>query len=250
MVEEEPKRDDKSKKKEVKLSHPLVSEVLSKISEMEKKKKKEEEKEEKKEEKKEEEKGTPQEKFLGEGEVEIPKKAKRSLRKKINFMVKTFSILIVLFFAGWYLMAKRFPLKTWIVDRFSILTHKIIKEKDSVWIKRKVPGAPKEKEFPSLKGKIRKDVKGIPVYTGAREVKTSSQDNVSTLNFTTPDPMDRVVAFYLREMDGKGYGLVKADYWPGADIGQLFFSKEGKDCTVSLVENERSGVNAAISYIE
>jgi hypothetical protein len=51
-------------------------------------------------------------------------------------------------------------------------------------------------------------------------------------------------------MEGEGYGLVKADYWPGADIGQLFFSKEGKDCTVSLVENERGGVNVAISYIE
>ncbi|MBA7506320.1 hypothetical protein ES706_05001 [subsurface metagenome] len=243
MVEEEPKRDDKSKKKEVKLSHPLVGEVLSKISEIEKK-------EEKKKEKKEEEKETSQEKFLGEGEFEIPKKVKSSLRKKINFMVKLFSILVVLFFGGWYLMAKRFPLKTWLVDRFSILTHKIIKEKDSVWIKRKIPGVLKEKEFFSLKRKIRKDVKGIPVYVRAGEVKTSSQDSISTLNFTTSDPMDKVATFYLREMEGEGYGLVRADYWPGADIGQLFFSKEGKDCTVSLVENERGGVNVVISYIE
>ncbi len=242
MVEEEPKHDDKSKKKEVKLSHPLVSEVLSKISEMEKKKEKEEKKEEKK--------GTSQEKFLWEPEFEIPKKAKRSLKKKINFMVKLFSILVVLFFGGWYLMAKRFPLKTWLVDHFSILTHKIIKEKDSVWIKRKVPGTLRGKEFPSPKRKIRKDVKGIPVYVRAGEVKTSSQDSISTLNFTTSDSMDRVVTFYLSEMEGEGYGLVKADYWPGADIGQLFFSKEGKDCTVSLVENERGGVNVAISYIE
>jgi len=239
MVEEEPKRDDKSKKKEVKLYHPLVGEVLSKISEIEKK-----------EEKKEEEKETPQEKFLGEGEFEIPKKVKSSLRKKINFIVKTFSILVVLFFAGWYLMAKRFPLKTWVVDRFSILTHKVIKEKDSVWIKRKVPGALKEKEFTSPKRKIRKNMEGIPVYTRAKEARTSSQDNVSTLNFITSDSMDRVVTFYLSEMEGEGYGLVKADYWPGADIGQLFFSKEGKDCTVSLVENERGGVNVVISYIE
>jgi len=239
MVEEEPKRDDKSKKKEVKLSHPLVGEVLSKISKIEKK-----------EEKKEEEKETSQEKFLGEGEFEIPKKVKSSLRKKINFMVKLFSILVVLFFGGWYLMAKRFPLKTWLVDRFSILTHKIIKEKDSVWIKRKIPGVLKEKEFSSLKRKIRKDVKGIPVYVRAGEVKTSSQDSISTLNFTTSDSMDRVVTFYLSEMEREGYGLVKADYWPGTEIGQLFFSKEGKDCTVSLVENERGGVNVAISYIE
>jgi len=242
MVEEEPKRDDKSKKKEVKLSHPLVSEVLSKISKIEKKKEKEKKKEEKKK--------TSQEKFLGEEEFEIPKKVKSSLREKINFIVKTFSILVVLFFAGWYLMAKRFPLKTWIVDRLSILTHKVIKEKDSVWIKRKIPGALKEKEFTSPKRKIRKDVKGIPVYTEAKEVRTSSQDNVSTLNFITSDSMDRVVTFYLSEMEGEGYGLVKADYWPGADIGQLFFSKEGKDCTVSLVENERGGVNVVISYIE
>lgn len=242
MVEEEPKHDDKSKKKEVKLSHPLVSEVLSKISKIEKKKEKENKKEEKK--------GTSQEKFIGEGEFEIPKKAKRSLKKKINFMVKLFSILVVLFFGGWYLMTKRFPLKTWVVDRFSILTHKIIKEKDSVWIKRKIPGVLKEKEFPSLKRKIRKDVKGIPVYVRAGEVKTSSQDSISTLNFTTSDPMDKVATFYLREMEGEGYGLVKADYWPGADIGQFFFSKEGKDCTVSLVENEKGGVNVAISYIE
>jgi len=238
MVEEEPKSDDKFKKREVKLSHPLVSEVLSKISEMEKKEEKKEEKE------------TSQERFLEEEEQEIPRKAKRSLKKKINFMVKLFSILIVLFFGGWYLMSKRFPIKTWLVDHFSILTSKIIKEKDSVWIKRKVPSIVKGKEIPSVKREIRKDVKGIPVYMGAKEVGTSSQDNVSTLNFTISDTMDRVVTFYLKEMEKKDYGLVKADYWPGADIGQLFFSKGGKDCTISLVENEKGGVNVAISYIE
>lgn len=242
MAKEVPKGSDKSKKRTVKLSHPLIGEVLSKISEIEKK-------EEKKKEKK-EEKETPQEKFLREAESEIPKKAKPSLKKKINFVVKIFSILVVLFFGGWYLMSKSFPLKTWLADRFSILTHKVIKEKDTVWIKRKVPGVPSKKEFPSLKGKIRKDVKGIPVYIRAREVRTSSQDNVSTLGFTTSDPMDRVVAFYVKEMDRKGYGLVKADYWPGADIGQLFFSKEGKECTISLVENERGGVSVAISYVK
>jgi len=241
MVEEETKGDDKYKKKDVELSHPLVSEVLSKISEIEK--------EEKREEKKEEEKKTIQEKFLSE-EAEIPGKAKRSLRKSINSIVKTFSILIVLFFAGWYLVVKRFPIKTWIVDRFSILTNKIIKERDSVWIKRKLPGTRKGREFPSITRKIIKDVQGIPVYIGAREVNTSSQDNVSTLNFITFDSMDRVVPFYLKEMESKGYGLVKADYWPGAEIGQLFFSKEGKDCTVSLVENETGGVSVAISYTE
>ena len=238
MVEEEPKSDDKSKKKDVELSHPLVSEVLSKISEIEK------------EEKRKEEKETIQEKFLSEEEAEIPGKAKRSLRKNINFIVKTFSVLIVLFFAGWYLVVKRFPIRTWIVDRFSILTNKIMKEKDSVWIKRKLPGTRKGREFPSITRKIIKDVQGIPVYIGAKEVNTSSQDNVSTLNFTTSDSMDRVVPFYLREMESKGYGLMKADYWPGAEIGQLFFSKEGKDCTVSLVENETGGVNVAISYTE
>ncbi|MFB0526299.1 MAG: hypothetical protein ACETVO_02360 [bacterium] len=246
MVEEEPKGDDKSKKEEVELSHPLVSEVLSKISEIEKKEKKEEGKQDKMEEKKK----TPQEKFLGEEEAEIPKKAKSSLRKKINFMVKTFSILVVLFVGGWYLVAKRFPVKSWLVERFSILTNKIIKEKDSIWIKRKVPSVLKEKGFPSVKRKIKKDVKGIPVYIGAKEISTSSQDNVSTLNFATSHSMDRVVPFYLKEMEREGYGLVKADYWPGADIGQLFFSKEGKDCTVSLVENETGGVNVAISYCE
>jgi len=242
MVEEEPKGGDKYKKKDVESSHPLVSEVLSKISEIEK--------EEKREEEKEEEKESIQEKFLSEEETEIPGKAKRSLRKNINFIVKTFSILIVLFFAGWYLVVKRFPIKTWVVDRFSILTNKIMKEKDSVWIKRKLPGTRKERELPSITRKIIKDVQGIPVYTGAKEVNTSSQDDVSTLNFTTSDSMDRVVPFYLREMESKGYGLVKADYWPGAEIGQLFFSKEGKDCTVSLVENETGGVNVVISYTE
>jgi len=246
MEKEVPKGSAKSKKRAVKLSNPLIGEVLSKISELEKK----EEKKKEKEEEKKEEKETPQEKFLWEAESEIPKKAKPSLKKKINFVVKTFSILVVLFFGGWYLMSKSFPLKTWLADRFSILTHKVIKEKDTVWIKRKIPGAPSKKEFPSLKGKIRKDVKGIPVYIGAREVKTSSQDNVSTLGFTTSDPMDRVVAFYVKEMDRKDYRLVKADYWPGADIGQLFFSKEGKECTISLVENERGGVSVAISYVE
>ncbi len=93
-----------------------MDEVLSKISEMEKEREK---KEEKKEEKKQEEKETLQEKFLEEREFEIPRKARGSLRKKINFMVKIFSILIVLFFAGWYLVAKRFPVKRWLVDRFS-----------------------------------------------------------------------------------------------------------------------------------
>lgn len=242
MVEEEPKGDDKYRKRDVKLSHPLVSELLSKISEIEK--------EEKREEEKEEEKETIQEKFLSEEEAEIPGKAKSSLRKNINFVIKTFSILIVLFFAGWYLVVKRFPIRTWIVDRFSILTNKIMKEKDSVWIKRKLPGTRKEREFPSITRKIIKDVQGIPVYIGAREVNTSSQDSVSTLNFTTSDSIDRVVPFYLREMESKGYRLMKADYWPGAEIGQLFFSKEGKDCTVSLVENGTGGVNVAISYTE
>jgi hypothetical protein len=247
MVEEEPKGDDKSKKKEVELSHPLVNEVLSKISEMEKE---EEKKEEKKEENKQEEKETAREKFLEEGEFEISQKAKGSLRKKINFMVKTFSILIVLFFAGWYLVAKRFPVKSWLVDRFSILTHKIMKEKDSVWIKRKVSGRRKGRELPTVRRESRKDVNGIPLYIRAREVSTSSQDSVSTLNFTTSDSMEIVVPFYLKEMESKGYGLVKADYWPGAEIGQLFFSKEGKDYTVSLVEKETGGVNVVISYPE
>ncbi|MDH5174998.1 MAG: hypothetical protein OEW43_07075 [Elusimicrobiota bacterium] len=240
MVEEEPKDDDKSKKKEIELSHPLVNEVLSKISEIEKKEKKEE---------KEEERETPQEKFLGEEEAEIPRKAKRSL-KKISFVMKTFSILTILFFAGWYLMAKRFPIKSWVANRFSTLTSKIMKEKDSVWIKRKITGTRKGRELPAVTRKIREDVKGIPVYMGARQVSTSGQDNVSTINFTTSDSMDRVVPFYLEEMESKGYGLVKADYWPGAEIGQLFFSKDGKDCTVSLVENETGGVNVAISYTE
>lgn len=245
MVGQEPKGDDKFKKKEVELSHPLVNEVLSKISEMEKEKK-----EEKKEEKKQDEEGTRQEKFLEEREFEISRKARASLRKKINFIVKSFSILIVLFFAGWYLVAKRFPVKSWLVDRFSILTNKIVKEKDSVWIKRRIPGTLKERELPTVRRESRKDVNGIPLYIGAREVSTSSQDSVSTLNFTTSDSMDRVVPFYLKEMESKGYGLVKADYWPGAEIGQLFFSKQGKDYTVSLVENETGGVNVVISYCE
>jgi len=185
-----------------------------------------------------------------EAASEIPKKVKRSLKKKINFAVKTFSILIVLFFGGWYLVSKSGPFKTWLIDRFSVLTHKIIRERDTVWIRKKVPGGLRKKEFPSLKGKIRKDVKGIPVYIGVSEVKISGQDNVSTLNFTTSDHMGRVVIFYKREMGRRDYRLVGDDYSPGSNIAQLLFSREGKECTVSLVENERGGVSVAVSYTE
>jgi len=234
MAEEVPKHGDKFRKKEIKLSHPIVSRVLSKISEIEKK----------------EEEETSQLKTSLEVEPETPKKAKRFIRKKINFMAKIFSISVILFFGGWCLVTRSVPFKTRLVDRFSTLTRKIIKEKDAIWIRRKIPGALKGKESSFLEGKIRKDVKGIPVYIGARKINILNEDNVSTLNFTTSDPMDRVVTFYIKEMGKRGYGLVKADYFPGAEIGQLLFSLEGRECTISLVENERGGVNVAISYIE
>jgi len=111
-------------------------------------------------------------------------------------------------------------------------------------IRKALEGAEKELKLV----KIRKDVKVIPVYIGASGVRISNQDNVSTLNFTTSDPMGRVVIFYKREMGKRGYRLVRDDYSPGSNIAQLLFSREGKECTVSLVENERGGVNAAISY--
>ncbi|MFQ5866711.1 MAG: hypothetical protein ACE5IT_01800 [bacterium] len=234
MVKEIPKRGREFGKRAAKLSHPLVSKVLSKISEIEEK----------------EEKENPQAKTSSEAQPEIPKKPKGSLKKKINFTVRIFSILIVLSFCGWYLVSKSGPFKTWLVDRFSILTHKIIRKKDTVWIRRKIPGELRKKDFSSLKGKIRKDVKGIPVYIGVSEVKISGQDNVSTLNFTTSDPMSRVVIFYKREMGSRGYRLVGDDYWRGSNIAQLLFSREGKECTVSLVENERGGVSVAVSYTE
>ena len=234
MAKEVPKRGARFGKREGKLSHPLVDRVLSKISEIQEK----------------EEKETPQAKTPPEAEPEIPRKAKHSLRKKINLLVKVFSVSVVLFFGGWYLVTRSVPFKTWLVDRFSILTHRIIKERDSVWIRRKLPGRSRRKEFPLPEGKIEKDVKGIPVYIGASGIDITSQDNVSTINFITSDPMGRVVSFYLKEMERKGYGLVKADYWPGADIGQLLFSGEGKECTISLVENEGGGVSVAISYME
>jgi len=113
-------------------------------------------------------------------------------------------------------------------------------------IRKALEGAEKELNL----GKIRKDVKGIPVYVGATGVKISSQDNVSTLNFTTSDAMNRVVIFYRREMERKGYVLVRDDYRPGDNIAGFLFSREGKECTISLVENERGGVNVAISYME
>lgn len=234
MVEEVPKRGARSGKRVVKSPHPLINKVLSKLSEIEESKGKE----------------TSQVEISLEAQPETPNKVGRSLRKKINFLVKVFSILVFLSFGGWYLVSKSVPFKSWLSDYVSILTQNIIREKDTVWIKRRIPGALRKKEFSSLKGKIRKDVKGIPVYMGARGIRLSTQDNVSTLNFITSDPMDRVVTFYIREMERKGYGLVKPDYWPGAEIGQLLFSREGKECTISLLENERGGVNVAISYTE
>jgi len=234
MAEEGPKGGAKSEKRETELSHALVNRVLSTISEIEQK----------------EEKETSQAKTSLEAEDEVPKEAKHNLRKKINFVVKVFSILLVLSFGGLFLVAKSGPLKTWLVDRFSILTHKIIREKDAIWIRRRVPGALRKKEFSTGERKIRKDVKGIPVDIGAKRIRIYSQDNVSTLNFVTSEAMDRVVDFYKREMEGRGYGLVMDDYWPGANIAQLLFSRAGKECTISLVENEIGGVSVAISYTE
>jgi len=234
MVEEVPKRGDRSGKRVVKSPHPLINKVLSKLSEIEESKEKE----------------ASQVEISWEAQPETPNKARGSLRKKIDFLVKVFSILVFLSFGGWYLVSKSIPFKGWLSDCLSILTRNIMREKDTVWIKRKIPGAPRKNEFFSLKGKIRKDVKGIPVYMGARGIRLSSQDNVSTLNFITSDPMDRVVTFYIRQMEREGYGLVKADYWPGATIGQLLFSWEGKECAINLVKNEEGGVNVAISYME
>ncbi len=234
MVEERPRRDDRPEKRAEELSHDLVDRVLSKISELEEK----------------EEKETSRAKTRVGKKLKVPEKPRGFLKEKINLAVKVFSILVVLFTGGWYLVSKRVPVKTWLADRFSTLTNRVIREKDSVWIRRAVPRRLKEKKRPSLERKVIKDVVGIPVYAGAGRIKISGQDNVSTLNFITSDPMDRVVTFYIREMEGKGYSLVKADYWPGASIGHLLFSKNEKECTISLVENERGGVNVAISYIE
>jgi len=234
MVEEEPRRDGRFEKRIGKLSHDLVDRVLSKISELEE----------------EEEKETLRARTSTEAKPEVSPEPGRSLREKINLAVKIFSILIVLFIGGWYLASKKFPFKTWLADRFSILTHKVVREKDRVWIRRKIPGRLKGKRRPFPEPKAVEDVVGIPVYAGAGRTNISTQDNVSTLNFITSDSMDRVVTFYIREMERKGYGLVKADYWPGASIGQLVFSTGGKECTISLVENEGGGVNVAISYVE
>jgi len=234
MVEERPSGDDKPEKRAGELSHEVVDRVLSKISELEEK----------------EERETSRAKTRAEGKLRVSQEPRRSLKEKINLGVKVFSILVVLFTAGWYLVSKSVPVKTWLADRFSTLTRRVIREKDSVWIRREVSRRLNEKKRPSLERKVIKDVVGIPVYAGAGRMKISSQDNVSTLNFITSDAMDRVVTFYMREMARKGYGLVKADYRPGVSIGYLLFSKAGKECTISLVESERGGVNVAISYME
>lgn len=231
MVEEKPEDDDRFEKRAGKLSHDLVDRVLSKISELE-------------------EKEALPEETSPEAQVEVSRRPGRPLKKRINFLVKIFSILVILFFGGWYLLTKRGPLKTWLGDQFSTLSSKVVTEKDSVWIRRKVPGLLKEKEIPFAEEQIGEDVKGIPVYIGAKRTNVSTQDNVSTVNFITSDPIDRVVTFYIKEMERKGYGLVKADYWPGAEVGQLLFSMDGKECTISLVENQIGGVNVAISYME
>jgi len=234
MAEEVPKGRGPSEKRGGKLTHPLVDRVLSKISQIEQK----------------EEKETLPAKAPVQAKPEIPREAKYSLGKKINFVVKVFPILAVLSFSGWYLVSKSAHLKIRLVEGFSNLTHGIIREKDAIWIRRKVSGAVRKKGFSFPEVKIRKDVKGIPVVIGASEINVYTQDNVSTLNFVTSDPMDRVVTFYIREMERRDYRLVKADYWPGSDIGLLLFSREGTECTVNLVENERGGVNVAISYAE
>jgi hypothetical protein len=233
MEEESEKQSNESRERDIRLSHPVVRRVLSKISQMERKK---------------------EEESLGretskEEEAE-PRGKDRRVTRKINSVVKIVSLLVVLFFAGWFLVMRPNGFKTWLVDHYSILTHKVIEGKNSVWIKKKIPITLKRKEASSPKGKAEKDVQGIPVYIRATRIKIFNQDNVSTFNFTTSDPMDRVVNFYLKEMEGKGYRLVKNDYFPGVEIAQLVFSQEGKDCTISLVQNENGGVNVAISYIE
>jgi len=234
MAEEVPERGDKFGKRERKISHPLVTRVLSKISESQQEKARK----------------TTQEKTPLETETALPGETTASLRQKVNLLVKAFSILVVLFFGGWYIFTKSFPLRALLGDHFSILGRDIITEKDRVWIRKKIPQRLKAKVDSFMQAGIKKDVKGIPIYLGATSIKVSNQDNLSTLNFTTSDPIDRVANFYMREMEKKGYGLVRADYWPGANVGQLLFSREGKECNINLVENERGGVNVAISYIE
>jgi len=234
MAEEVPERGAKFGKRERKISHPLVIRVLSKISESQQKK----------------ERKATQEEALLETETALPGETTTSLRQKVNLLVKAFSILVILFFSGWYIFTKSFPLKTLFGDHFSILGRDIVTEKDRVWIRKKIPQGLKAKVDSFKQAGIKKDVKGIPIYIGATSIKVSSQDNLSTLNFTTSDPIDRVANFYMREMEKKGYGLVRADYWPGASVGQLLFSGDGKECNVNLVENERGGVNVAISYVE
>jgi len=234
MAEEISKGSGRYGKRDREISHPLVNKVLSKISEIEEK----------------EEKEIPRAKTPSGGGPEIPKRVKSRLGKKISFILRTFSILVVLSFGGWYLVTKSVSLKNWLINRSSILSGKIVGEKDTIWVRRKILGLPKEKVRSLLARKIRRDVKGIPVYLGASRIRVSSEDNLSTLNFATSEPMERVVAFYIREMEKRGYALVKADYWPGGSIGQLVFSTEGKECTVNLVENETGGVSVAISYTE
>jgi len=234
MAEEVPERGAKFGKRERKISHPLVIRVLSKISESQQKKEKE----------------TTQEEAPLETETALPGETTASLRQRANLVVKIFSILVVLFLSGWYIFTKSFPLKALLGEHFSILGRDIVTEKDRVWIRKKIPQRLKAKVDSFKQAGIKKDVKGIPIYMGATNIKVSNQDNVSTLNFTTSDPIDRVANFYMREMEKKGYGLVRADYWPGANVGQLLFSREGKECNINLVENEHGGVNVAISYIE
>jgi len=232
MGEEGAKRDGETGGGDVKFSHPVVSKVLSKIAEIEKAKAEE------------------ASQVKAEQERVVAKEAKSPLRRKISRMVKVFLISLAFCSGVWYIATKSSLLKNWLLESFSILSGKIVGGRDTVWIRREVPGPPADKEFYSLEGKIKKDARGIPLYLGARGIRSTSEDNISTINFVTNGPIDRVMVFYKKEMEKRGYGLVKEDYSPGSNIGQFFFSREGKECTISLVKNGTGAVNVAISYME
>jgi hypothetical protein len=77
---------------------------------------------------------------------------------------------------------------------------------------------------------------GLKLYPGATIVTSGETDDVVSANLRTPDPAEKVIAFYERELGAKGSGD-RASY-------QLSGSKGGK--TYAIAINNDGATNVSI----
>ena len=111
---------------------------------------------------------------------------------------------------------------------------------DAVVIPKKKPGEvqPTEEQDWSLYQ--------VPIYFGGNIDYKLASEGVETVSYTSQGDREDIVDFYKKRMPLIGYALKKEDVIGPLNQVLLVYSKHGKDCAITLIEN-RGEVNIVIS---